>query len=337
MLNFKKMIFVITIISLIFGSALQAMGQIDRASTPEDPEVLAQAIKDLKLIAKEDKPIQAKPMTQDELNYHLIISSKNGELEGIEVFIELGADINSTTNIGEQLSSPLFAAISANKLAIVISLIVQGAHIDKRLSDSPSEQDPLLLTPVHYAAMLGDEDVFSTLINYGQTSTKTPAINLVDRLGNTPLHYTARQGSAKNTLFLLEKGANPNAQNRLGYTPIFDAAFYGHTNIIELLLKTEASHYLNNARGAVHSVLATACSNGQAEAVDVFFKNCNFTLTDINESLGRLDSFARHLCCAGKPQNAKCAKCLESKDKISYISDKLLKKQKQLMQEQEKR
>ena len=317
-------------ISLILGSALQAMDRTD--------EDLAQAAKCLELMQVKDTVIQAEPMTQEDLNYHLAISSKNGKIKEIEAFLELGADINGITNIDGRFTSPLLAAISANKLAIVIYLIAQGAHIDIRLSDSPSEQDPLWLTPVHYAAMLGYEDIFSALISYGQTSLEATAINLVDHLGNTPLHYAAKlRGSIENTRLLLEKGANSNAQNCLGYTPIFDAAFNGHAGIIQLLLEAGASHYLFAVKGVIHSALAAACSNGQDKAVDLLLGKCKFILSDIEESLGRLDSFARHLCCAGKPKETKCAKCLESEEKISYISDKLHEKQKQLMQVQEQR
>lgn len=317
-INFKKTFLVITLISLILGSALQAMKQ--RTITDED---LAQAISDLKLMQAKDVTIRAKDMTPEELSRQLVIASSKGDIEEIEVLLEQGAKINSATNIGGQLSSPLFAAIFAQNLATVIYLVVQGAFIDMRLSSSPSAQDPLYLTPVHYAAMLGYEDIFSTLIMYGKTSTGIPAINLRDNLGNTPLHYTARQGIEANTSLLLEKGSDPNARNHSGYTPIFDAAFNGNVHIIQLLLKAGASHYLSDAKGIIHSALAAACSNGQVGAVDLLLEKCEFTLTDIKESLGRLDSFHRHLCCTSKPKEDKCAKCLENEEKINHISDKL--------------
>jgi len=271
-------------------------------------------------------------MVEDDSNNALGLATSDGNLLEMASLIEMGADVNSATIIGEQLKTPLLIAVSRNNLEAVQFLVMKGAFIDIPPSKSPSQEDPLCLTPVHYAAMLGYENIFSALIMKGKSATGIAVINLRDHHGNTTLHYTARQGSEANTRLLLEKGANPNARNSLGYTPIFDAAFNGHAHIIQLLLETGASHYLSNVRGMVHSALAAACSNGQVGTVEMLLAKCTFTLKDITESIDRLSSFARHpeTCCTGKPKEAKCTKCLENEGKISHIFIALSVKQGQL-------
>jgi ankyrin repeat protein len=260
-------------------------------------------------------------MVEDDSTNALGLATSDGNLLEMASLIEMGADVNSATIIDGQLKTPLFIAISRNNLKAVKFLVMKGAFIDVSSSNSPSQEDPLCLTPVHYAAMLGYENIFRALIMNGKSATEIAVINLRDHHGNTPLHYTARQGSESNTRLLLEKGANPNAINSLGYTPIFDAAFNGHAHIIQLLLESGVSLYLNDVRGIVHSALAAACSNGQVGAVEILLAKCTFTLKDITESIDRLSSFVRHsdACCTGKPKEAKCAKCLANEEKISHI------------------
>ncbi len=271
-------------------------------------------------------------MIKDDSNHMLGLATSTGDLLEMAGLIETGADVNSVTKIEGQLKTPLLIAISRNILDIVQFLLMKGAFVDMPLSILPSPADPLCITPVHYAAMLGHENIFRAIILKGKSVTSTALINLVDYLGNTPLHYTARQGSVANTQLLLEKGANPNAQNNLGYTPIFEAALNGHANIIQLLIAAGASHYLSNVRGIIHSALAAACSNGQIETVEMLLKKCEITSNDIAESIDRLGSFARHaaICCTGKNKDAKCAKCLEIEEKIGRIFITLSIKQGQL-------
>jgi ankyrin repeat protein len=56
-------------------------------------------------------------------------------------------------------------------------------------------------------------------------------VNLVDTNGYTALHGAAHRGSTDIVRFLVEKGANLNAVNALGWTPwlIADGVFYPNT------------------------------------------------------------------------------------------------------------
>ena len=61
--------------------------------------------------------------------------------------------------------------------------------------------------------------------------------NIADKLGMTPLQWTARKGNRDVVQLLLDSGAKPNIADREGWTPLHEAASSGHKDIVQLLLK----------------------------------------------------------------------------------------------------
>ena len=61
-------------------------------------------------------------------------------------------------------------------------------------------------------------------------------VNAKDEDGETPLHYTVYKGHKEIAELLIEKGADVDAGNSFGSTPLHNAAIDGHTEIVELLI-----------------------------------------------------------------------------------------------------
>src|SRR5579859_3670811 len=77
------------------------------------------------------------------------------------------------------------------------------------------------------AAPVQAEDLFR-LIRAGDTDGLRRAAgnpNVVSSLGEAPLHYAATFGSVDSVRVLLERGADPNARNRSGATPLISGAY----------------------------------------------------------------------------------------------------------------
>ena len=50
------------------------------------------------------------------------------------------------------------------------------------------------------------------------------------------LHRAALAGNVERVKELLKKGANPNTQDKYGWTPLHKAALRGHVDVVKLLL-----------------------------------------------------------------------------------------------------
>jgi ankyrin repeat protein len=66
---------------------------------------------------------------------------------------------------------------------------------------------------------------------------------------------------------LLAKGANPNAKQQAGVTPLHQAAHNGHAEMVELLLAHGADTHARTDDG--RSPLAMAIETGKREVIDL--------------------------------------------------------------------
>jgi len=86
-------------------------------------------------------------------------------------------------------------------------------------------------TPLFHAADEGVYELVEMILEKGVED-----INHHDSFGLTPLSYASRK-HLKVVEMLLEAGADPNAQDKYGFTPLHEAAENGRLEILKLLIK----------------------------------------------------------------------------------------------------
>ncbi|XP_063699423.1 poly [ADP-ribose] polymerase tankyrase [Culicoides brevitarsis] len=163
-----------------------------------------------------------------------------GHYEVTELLIKYGADVN-VADLWK--FTPLHEAAAKGKYDIVKLLLKHGADPTKKNRD--------LATPLDLVK--GDQDVADLLRGNAalleaakkgnllrvQRLTTLENINCRDAQGrnSTPLHLAAGYNNLEVAEFLLEQGADVNAQDKGGLIPLHNASSYGHLEIAALLIK----------------------------------------------------------------------------------------------------
>jgi ankyrin repeat protein len=167
-----------------------------------------------------------------------LLASEIGDLEVIKCFVEHGADLDYSPsgkeadelNITGQTA--LFMATLKEQNDVVQYLIEKGSKVNVKNRYGVS---PLLL-----CAEGGNETLVKLLVSVGADVNMSPSGDLaVEHIlaGQTPLYGAAKKGHYHICKFLLENGAEVNAQTMTGATPLYTAVEEGHFEICQLLIE----------------------------------------------------------------------------------------------------
>ena len=130
----------------------------------------------------------------------LMTCSRTDSVEAVKSLLARGANVNAKENTRDQ--TPLMWAVSQKKAAIAQVLIEHGANVNAH-----SKGD---FTPLMFAARVGDVDSARILLAAGvNVNEAMPA----SAGGMTPLLMASASGHESLSLFLLEKGADPNTSD----------------------------------------------------------------------------------------------------------------------------
>jgi ankyrin repeat protein len=194
----------------------------------------------------------------------------SGTIKIARLWIEQGADVNTTDE--EQRTLLMDAAFRGNAEMVTL-LLEQGADV--------RTATPSGWTAFDVADAAGYSDVVQLLIQAGAISEKAYA-------ATKDLVQAARHGDLETARNALNNGANANARvfedHLKGLTVLMMTAYYGHTQILELLLKHGAhvhatddlpykggGFYVGRARG--YTSLHFAVDRGHFEAADLLLKH----------------------------------------------------------------
>jgi hypothetical protein len=106
-------------------------------------------------------------------------------------------------------------------------------------------QRPAAETSLIAAARAGDAAMVARLAKEGANPNQRGGVNDWPALMHAVHKHQLASAAA-----LLDAGADPNAGNPRGYTPLMMAAGYGHTDMVRLLLSRGATPRIADAAGA---------------------------------------------------------------------------------------
>jgi len=183
------------------------------------------------------------------------------DLTRVQTFLEEGMDVNTKDEFG---CTPLHWAGLADSPEVAEFLISRGADVNAK--------DARNFTPLMGARGL---PVIELLISKGADISAQEGLQ-----GSTKLHDACSSGDIAVATFLLDKGADIHARNRMGATPLWVAAVYDQKEIVELLLEREANiNALDRRRQC--TPLWIAVRNGNKDTVELLIrKGANIHTSD---------------------------------------------------------
>ncbi|KAK7929586.1 hypothetical protein WMY93_005981 [Mugilogobius chulae] len=137
-------------------------------------------------------------------------------------------------------------------------------------------QDPDGLSPLHFAALSGNKDLISLLLE------AQAAVDIKDNKGMRPLHYAAWQGKTEPMKMLLKAGSSVNGPSEEGQLPLHLSSQHGHYDGTEMLLQHQSNPCISDAAGK--TPLDLACEFGRVGVVQLLLSS-NMCATMWNPNL----------------------------------------------------
>ena len=162
----------------------------------------------------------------------LFIATAKCNYDIAEYIISHGADVNKSSAYRR---TPLMLAVQTENKGFIDLLIRNGAlNSGKNITDVDGRN------VLHFAAKKSHATL-RHLINICPD-----LINEQDEMGNTPLHLAT---DARNVRLLLDKGANPNLQNKTGHTPLHFMIANGGIDCVKEVLRRRLNLGLTTSAG----------------------------------------------------------------------------------------
>lgn len=165
----------------------------------------------------------------------------NANQEKIQYILSLTDDVNARNSAG---NTALYLTVLKNRKAIGEKLLAKNADI---FSTNNRNNSPL-------SQAFKNPQIMEWLI-----TSKT--IKDTDGIGNTALHYASEWGYSDAVETLITKGANKEAKNANGETPVFSACKNNKPQIVELLSKKGAKINVRDNLGSTPLHVAVRWGN----------------------------------------------------------------------------
>ncbi|MGA1978379.1 MAG: ankyrin repeat domain-containing protein [Bacteroidales bacterium] len=206
------------------------------------------------------------------LDYNLMVAASKGYTSEIERMLNQGADVDATT---AEDATPLIFAIANFRTEAVMALLNKGADPNKVTVRSD--------TPLLIAIKNLNSKTVDVLKEYGASIDSLVAvitdalirhganINARDKWGVTPLNYASVYGFADLADMLLYYGAESDLNAFDGTTPLMSAVWSGNDNIADLLIQYGANLESRDIDGFTPFLIAA--QNGDTIMLSILMKN----------------------------------------------------------------
>ncbi|XP_056599712.1 KN motif and ankyrin repeat domain-containing protein 4-like isoform X2 [Triplophysa dalaica] len=219
---------------------------MDKVSEPDD-----EMSKTLTVVFRQWFSVSAEEDARADI-LSLYLSEVNSQTPTVLPFLVNMADDNGNT--------ALHYSVSHCNFSIVKILLDTGmCKIDLR---NKSRYTAIMLASMTSAESPGDLKVIQQLIELGDVNSR------VGQVGQTALHLAVRHGRILLVRLLLAQGADPNARDHAGTTPLMCACERGHVSVVQILLE-EANCDVNLKDKGGRNALSLATQASHTEIVNL--------------------------------------------------------------------
>lgn len=217
----------------------------------------------------------------------LDVAVAKNNLQMINLLLNYGANVNIPINYGE---TPLAKAVGRNNLPMVKFLLAHGADVKKDVE------------ALHTAIYQGDLEMVELLISHGAADIDGGRL-LYTAVGNGDELTSTNERIVK---LLLAHGADTNAQNKEGNTPLYGALLTSQKNkknIVKLLLVHGADINIKNRSGVtpLYSIVGDLSYTDKEVVELILAKGANVNVSDYWTGETLLQAAAR----SGKKETVK--------------------------------
>ena len=206
-------------------------------------------------------------MTQEELNAQLLETVRDGDTVKAEELLNAGAEVNSVNYRG---STPLMRACTYGRMDMVRFLLRKGADPNAiniwgntalltaamygytdivrlfiGIGVDREQKNDMGITSLMHACYYGYMEMTKLLLKYGSDP------NAADKYGDSVLMYLCKGEKGRREIIpdLVRAGADLNAKNSVGETPLMQAAFRGDIGIMATLIQIGADVNMTDPKG----------------------------------------------------------------------------------------
>lgn len=168
-------------------------------------------------------------------------------------YMEQDAVLALLVDAGPPLS--IFEASTIDRDNLVRGLLSADASLATAYSNDG-------FTALHFAAYFGANRTIDALLEAG-AHIEAVTHNF---LANMPLHAAAAGGRTEACRLLLRHGADPNAKQHGGFTPLMSAAFNNNRELVEMLIARNANFDIRSDEGKTAADVAAGLGNMEIAA-----------------------------------------------------------------------